>query len=53
MAATPKAPQRARLDFNVDRATYDSFVRMCSQKGYSANVVVERMMKKFVETGSF
>lgn len=53
MAATPKGPQKARLDFNVDRQTYDSFMKMCSQQGYSSNVVIERMMKKFVETGSF
>ena len=53
LAATPKGPQKAKLDFNVDRPTYDAFMKMCSQRGYSSTVVIERMMKKFVETGTF
>ncbi len=51
MAATPKGPQVAKLDVNIDKETYDSFVRACSQKGYAARVVIERLMKKFNETG--
>ena len=51
MAATPKGPQVARLDVNIDKTTYDMFVRACSQKGFAPKIVVERLMKKFNETG--
>lgn len=51
MAATPKGPQMSRLDVNIDKVTYDSFIRMCAQKGYSSKVIVEKLLKKFNETG--
>ena len=51
MAATPKGPQVARLDVNIDKQTYDNFVRMCASKGYAPKIVVEKLMKKFNETG--
>ena len=51
MAATPKGPQKAKLDFNVDRGTYDQFIRNCASKGYAPQTVMERLMKKFIETG--
>jgi hypothetical protein len=51
MAATPKGPQKMRLDWNIDRGTYDAFVKQCTQKGYAPQIIVERMMKKYVETG--
>ena len=51
MAATPKGPQKVRLDYNVDKPTYDLFVKECTKKGYAPNIVIERLMKKFIETG--
>ncbi|MBT4825073.1 hypothetical protein HN695_07235 [Candidatus Woesearchaeota archaeon] len=51
MAATPKAAKKMRLDYNVDRGVYDDFVKACSRKGYAPNVVIERLMKKFIDTG--
>ena len=51
MAATPKAPQKAKLDYNIDRAIYDDFVRMCSKKGFAPNIIVERLMKRYTDTG--
>ena len=51
MAAVPKGPQKMKLDYNVDRDTYDKFVKACQQKGYAPNIIVERLMKKFSETG--
>ena len=51
MAATPKGPQKMKLDFSVDRATYDLFIRACAQKGYAPQVVMERLMAKFNQTG--
>jgi predicted transcriptional regulator len=51
MAATPKGPQKVRIDYNIDKPTYDQFVRICSSKCYAPQIAVERMMKKFVESG--
>ncbi len=51
MAATPKGPQKRKLDYNVDGAVYDVFVKICTQKGYAPQVVIERLMKKYTETG--
>ena len=51
MAATPKAAKKMRLDYNVDRGIYDDFVKACSRKGYAPNVVIERLMKRYIDTG--
>jgi len=51
MAATPKGQQIARLDVNIDKLTYDTFVRACASKGYAPKIVVEKLLKKFNETG--
>ena len=51
MAATPKGPQRVKIDYQIDKHTYDDFVRACSRKGFAPNVIVEKMMKKYIETG--
>lgn len=53
MASTPKGPQKIKLDFNVDRGAYDDFVRGCTKKGYAPQVVLEKLMKRFGETGQF
>lgn len=51
MAATPKGQQKVKIDFNIDKPTYDEFIKMCSRKGFAPNIVVERIMKKYNETG--
>lgn len=51
MAATPKGPQKARLDYVIDRVIYDAFVKACRSKGYEPKIVVEKLMSKFNETG--
>ncbi len=51
MAATPKKPQKVRIDYNIDKDVYDTFVKSCASKGYAPNIVTERIMKKFNETG--
>jgi len=51
MAGTPKAAKKMKIDYNIDRAVYDEFVKACTRKGYTPNVVVERLMKKYLETG--
>lgn len=51
MASTPKGPKKMKIDYIIDRAIYDAFVRACSHKGYTPNVVIERLMGKYIENG--
>ncbi len=51
MAATNKAQAKVRMEYNIDKQTYDDFVRMCTKKGYVPTVIVEKFMKKFNESG--
>ncbi len=51
MASTPPGAQKMKIDYVVDRKVYDSFVKTCSHKGFAPQVIVERMMSKFVEKG--
>ncbi len=51
MAGTPKAAKKMKIDYNIDREIYDEFVKGCTRKGFAPNVVIERLMKKYVETG--
>jgi len=51
MAASLKAKQKIKTDYNIDRTTYIAFVKMCTRKGFTPHVVVEKLMKKYTETG--
>jgi hypothetical protein len=51
MAATPPSPQKVRMDFNLDKSTYEAFAKLCSRKGFATQIVLEKLMKKFNETG--
>jgi hypothetical protein len=51
MAATPPGPQKMKIDYNIDRKIYDEFAKQCSRKGFAPGVIVERLMKRFTETG--
>jgi hypothetical protein len=51
MAATAKGPQKVRIDYNIDKPTYDEFIRSCGRTGFAPNIVVERLMKKYSQTG--
>jgi len=42
-----------KLDYNVDRDTYNLFVKKCAEKGYAPQIIVEKLMKRYVETGQF
>ena len=51
MAATAPGAQKMRIDYTIDRKIYDEFIKKCSHKGFAPQVLVERFMKKFSETG--
>jgi len=51
MASTPPGAKKQRIDYTVDKAVYDAFVKACSYKGFAPQVVIEKAMKSFSETG--
>jgi len=51
MAAALKAAQKMKLDYSVDRKVYDDFVKACSHKGYAPNIIIEKLMAKYVQNG--
>lgn len=51
MASTPPGAQKKKIDYNIDKATYDAFIKACSQKGYAPQVLLEQAMRKFIQTG--
>lgn len=51
MAATPPGPKKRKLDYNVDQNTYDEFVKVCSRKGFAPQIILEKAMRKFAQTG--
>jgi hypothetical protein len=53
MASTPKDPQKAKFDLAIDKDTYDTFIRKCSQMGYAAKTILEKLVKNFNDTGRF
>ena len=51
MASTPPKAQKIRVDYNLDRKIYDSFAKICSKKGFAPQVIIERLMNRFIEKG--
>ena len=51
MAATPPGPRKRKLEYMVDQATFDEFVKACSRKGFAPQIVLEQAMKKFTQSG--
>jgi len=51
MASTPPGAQKMKLDYTIDRKVYDDFAKACSRKGFAIQVVIEKLMAKFNQTG--
>ena len=51
MASTPPGAQKMKIDYIIDRKVYDDFVKSCSRKGFAPQVIVEKLMAKFNQTG--
>ncbi len=51
MASTAPGARKKKLDWNVDGAVFDDFMKACSKKGYAPQVLIEQAMKKFIQTG--
>ncbi len=51
MAATAPGARKKKLDYNVDGAVFDDFMKACSRKGFAPQIILEQAMKKFVQAG--
>ena len=51
MAVSPPNPRKRKLDYNVDQAAYDEFVKACSRKGMAPHIILDQAMRKFTQTG--
>ena len=51
MAATPPGSRKRKLDYMVDQATFDEFMKACSRKGFAPQIILEQAMRKFIQTG--
>ena len=51
MASTPPGAKKKKIDYNVDQATFDEFMKACSRKGYAPQVIIEQAMRKFIQNG--
>jgi len=51
MAATAPGAKKRKMDYNIDQAAFDDFVKACSRKGFAPQVILEQAMRKFTQTG--
>lgn len=51
MGTYPPDPRKRKLDYNVAQNVYDDFAKNCSRKGLAPQVVLEKLMAKFNQTG--
>ena len=51
MSELHPAGKKREMRYNIDQNTYDEFVKACSRKGLAPQVLIEKAMKKFIETG--
>lgn len=51
MAATPPGDRKRKLDYNIDQNVYDEFAKNCSRKGFAPQIILEKLMAKFNQTG--
>ena len=51
MATYPPDPRKRKLDYNIAQNIYDDFAKACSRKGFAPQVVLEKLMAKFNQTG--
>jgi len=51
MASTPPGAQKMKIDYLIDRKIYDDFAKACSRKGFAPQVVIQKLMEKFNQTG--
>ena len=51
MGTYPPDAQKREMKCNIDRKVYDEFAKTCSRKGFAMQIVVQKLMEKFNQTG--
>ena len=51
MATPPKGFSKTKVDLNIDSETYKAFAHMCTRKGVTPSIMVERYMKEALAKG--
>jgi len=51
MGTYPPDAQKREMKCNIDRKVYDEFAKACSRKGFAMQIVIQKMMARFIETG--
>jgi len=51
MAARPKDAQKVAVGWNIDKEVYDNFIKACTKGGWAPQIVAERLIRRFNETG--
>ena len=51
MASTAPGARKKKLEYNVDGAVFDDFMKACAKKGYAPQIILEQAMKKFIQFG--
>jgi len=51
MASTPPGAKKKKVEYIIDQATYEDFMKAVSRKGYAPQVVIEQFMRKFIQSG--
>ena len=51
MASTPPDAKKRKLDYMIAQNIYDDFAKNCSRKGFAPQVILEKLMTKFNQTG--
>jgi hypothetical protein len=51
MATPPKGFSKTKVELSIDSETYKAFAQMCTKKGMTPSIMVERYMKEAVVKG--
>jgi antitoxin component of RelBE/YafQ-DinJ toxin-antitoxin module len=51
MATPPKAMGKTRVELMIDQETYKAFAHICTRKGMTPSVLVEKYMKETAAKG--
>ncbi|MBS3085603.1 hypothetical protein J4225_02865 [Candidatus Pacearchaeota archaeon] len=47
----PPGAKKRKIEYMMDQAVCDEFMRVCSRKGFAPQVILEQAMKKFIQNG--
>ena len=51
MATPPKSMGKTRVDLMIDAEAYKAFAHLCTRKGMTPSVLVEKYMKETIAKG--